>query len=204
MAEGHKERQMKKVSTDQQIDRFTEAYPLLERPVDILRRVADFSSIPLRIHICVKHFDQLTPYITGCPTSPQTIMTGEGSVRSFEGTQEWRLYGSIPSWLGNPLQLLHEWVYGDHERLGNVLVGIKPGDLAYLAVEVCDRWFESRLDYQLQRIVGRTALRAIDSRFIILLPPKGESISDVLERARVSIIEEMKLPRAREAIERLF
>src|SRR5882724_10586171 len=63
-----KERKME-VLTDAKIAEFVGNYPLLTKPIEILRRRVEGRNIPLHIRIIVKRMDIFTPYFVGNPTS---------------------------------------------------------------------------------------------------------------------------------------
>ncbi len=173
-----------KVSTEAQIAQFIQEYPILEKPIEILRRRASGgNNVALRIHIAVKRMDTLMPYFVGNPTKPRAWIPGEGINKGLDGTEEARAYVYWPM-AHEPLHFLFEWSPGDAHKLGNLLLGIKPEEIGHVVIETCYVWHERRKDITWESIVGRTPMRAIEATFVVLLPPKSGTVAELFEKAK--------------------
>jgi hypothetical protein len=96
------------------------------------------------------------------------------SLRDLEGTIEARAYICVPAWGRLYRKFLYEWDDRNQKKLGELTQGLKPNETNHILLERCHLWFESRSDYDWERVVGRTPLRAIEAEFAILLRPKKE------------------------------
>lgn len=170
------------------IAKFVEQYPVLGRPLEILyRRASGNFSADIAVSVVVKRMDIFFPFFVGNPTHRRAWITGKKKYDGLEGIEEARAYAYIPTLHDEKSRFyyMHEWQQGDSEKIGNMLHGflLNDHDIEYVIIEISRFWHEHRKSLVWEPILGRTPLKAIQSLFLVVLPPKEETAAELFARA---------------------